>query len=101
MGNVADAVAGARELDGAFQNPLGDGEEPLGIGIDDADGDRGGVVSDPAIADDADIHFHDVAISDRARTADAVDDLFIDANANVAGEFFVAEKRALHSRLGH
>ena len=99
VGNVADAMSGSGEFHSAAQNPLGDCEEPLGFGGDYSDGDGGGIVANPSIANDADIHFDDVAIGDGSGTADAMNDLFVYADANVAGEFFVSEKSALDSGL--
>lgn len=77
IGNVADAVSGPGEFHSAAQNALGDCEESLGFGGDDSNGDRSGIVSNPSIANDPDIHFNDVAVGDGSGPSDAMNDLFV------------------------
>ena len=55
---------------------------------------RGGGVADPAVKDDADVELDDVGVLDAARAADAVDDLVVDRNADVAGKSAVMEEGA-------
>lgn len=77
IGNVTDAMSGPGKFHSAAQNPLGDCEESLGFGGDNSDGDGGGIVANPSITNDADIHFDDVTIGDGPGTADAMNDLFV------------------------
>ena len=99
--DVAEPAAGLDALDGAIQNLLGDGKQAFRLGIDDSDRDAHRGVADPAVADDADIHFDDVAVADFSWSADAVDDFFVDRDADVSREFLVAEEGALDARFAH
>ena len=72
------------------------------FGADCTDGDAGGIVADPAVFDDADVDFDNVAIlNDAAGPANAVDHLLIDGDADLAGESFVAKERTAGARIGH
>ena len=101
VGNVADAMSGSGEFHSAAQNPLGDCEESLGFGGDNSDGDGGGIVANPSIANDADIHFDNIAVSDRARSANAVNDLFVNRNAALSWKAAVPKKCALALFIRH
>ena len=61
---------------------------------DRADGNGRGGVADPAVEDDADVELDDVGVLDAARAADAVDDLVVDGDADVAGEAAIVEEGA-------
>ena len=91
--NVAEAAAGMDALDGVVQDLFGDGEEAFGFGFDDADWDAHGGIADPSVANDADIQFDHVTVADLARSSDAVDDFFIDGNANVSRGIFYSRGR--------
>jgi hypothetical protein len=69
-------------------------EEARDCGRDGADGNRRGGVADPAVEDDADVELDDVGVLDAARAADAVDDLVVDRDADVAGKAAIIEEGA-------
>ena len=72
------------------------------FGADRSNGDAGGVVADPAVFDDADVDFDNVAIlNDAAGPANAVHYLLIDGNADLAGESLVAKEGTAAARIGH
>src|SRR5437868_1291214 len=66
---------------------------------------RLGSVPDPAILDDADIEFHNVAVLNTPLTADAVYDFIVERNANISRKNAmpeaITEKSAFHFRIGH
>ena len=50
------------------------------------------IVADPAVIVDADVDFDDIAILNDTRAADAMNDFFVDRNADVPWELAVTEK---------
>ena len=98
---MLDAVAEISEhpavtgiLDGIEKGFFGGSEEMQRFLGDVANGNGEGVVADPAVVIDADVDFDDVAVLDDTRTADAVNDLLVDGDADVAGELAVTEEGA-------
>ena len=69
---------------------------------DSPDRDAGGIVADPTILDDADVDFHNVTILYYPPgPPDAMDDLFIDGNADLTRKTFVVEKSTAAAGIGH
>jgi hypothetical protein len=97
IADVADAVAGDHLLDALEERLAGGVEQRPGLVGDLADRDGARGVSVVAAVDHAEVELHQVAVDELALLArDAVDDLFVDARAQHAGEAQVA----LEGRLG-
>ena len=92
-------------LDGPLQRALRDREQFLDPLVDHPDRNRRRRVPHPAVLHNADVELHDVAILNAALTADAVHDLVVQRNADVARENAmtkaIPEKRALHTGILH
>src|SRR5205814_1148426 len=92
---VAEPAAALRVGDGHIECAFGDHQQALHLVIGDAHWHRGSRIADPALPDHADIQFHDIAVLDSAVPADAVHDLFVQRNADIARETAITEKRTL------
>lgn len=75
--DISQFATSANELNGSIEDLFRGGAKALHFGADDSDKNRCRIISDPTVTNDANIHFHDVAILDAAGSADAMDDLFI------------------------
>ncbi len=94
-GEVAEHPAVAGVVDRHVQRLLGRRHQVQGL-LGDIAGRHGQrIVADPALVLDADVHLDDVAVLDHARSADAVDDLLVDRDADVPRVLAVAEEGAL------
>src|SRR5215510_5030273 len=84
---------------------FGDAQQLVGSVINNSYWHSGSVVPHPAILNDANIQFYDVAILNAPLAADSVHDFVIKGNTNVAGKNAVAEsitkKRTFHVCAAH
>ena len=67
----------AGELNSAIENFFRDSEQTLNLWVDDTNRNRSGIVTNPTVANDADIHLNNIAVSDRSGTADAMNNLLV------------------------
>src|SRR5689334_3562970 len=102
---VTEPGAFGSYFDRLRQCVLGNTQQLIDAFVDHSNRDCRGRIPYPAVLDDTDIQLHDVAILNPALTADAVNDLVIQRDANVAGKNPmtkpIAEERALHPRFRH
>lgn len=117
LANDAEAMADDEVLDGSAkiaqptagtgvgnrleQRLLSDSQQSFGIVRDVARGDGGGVVADETGLDDANVDFDDIARHDSPRTTDAMNDLLVYGNADVAGKPPVSKKGAFAVVFAH
>ena len=98
---LGQALAGAGVGNRGEQGLLGGDEQAARFFGNLADRHGHRVVADPAALDDADVDLHHVPRLDAAGSADAVDDLLVDRDADLSAEAAVAEEGALAIALAH
>src|SRR4030095_117380 len=83
---VAQSLVGTSKADGQLQRALSNREQFLNSLVDHANWNRRRRVAHPAILHNTDVQLHDVAVLDPTLAPDAVHNLVVQRNANVAGE---------------
>jgi len=84
--NVADAPAFSGDGDCARERIFGNAQQLIRAFIDDSNWNRRSVIAYPAILNNADVQFHNVAILNSPLAADAVNRFNMERDANVARE---------------
>src|SRR5439155_18582984 len=74
---VAQAPTLMSHSNGPFQRPLRHPQQTFGALVNDADRHRCRGIADPALADDSDIEFHDIAILNSPLTGNSVNDFVV------------------------
>jgi hypothetical protein len=82
---VAQSLVGKSKADGPLQRALSHREQFLNSLVDHANWDGRRRVAHPPILNNTDVELHDVSVLDTALAPDAVHDLIVQGNANVAG----------------
>ena len=98
---VGKAATGAGVLDRFKKGLLSHCQQSLGFQRDVASRNRGRVVTDEAAFDNPDVNLDDVSRLDLAESADAVNHLLIDRDADGAGKSSITEEGALAIMLAH
>src|SRR5207247_995648 len=87
-------IPGNRLSNAFIQSVLGHVHEPLGLNAAAADGDSAGVISNVTVVNNSYIQADDIAEINAPVAGQPMDYLVVDGNAEMAGEFAIAQKGA-------
>ena len=101
VGDISNSVARTNKTNGIIKDCFRDRQETLGGGVGYSNRNGSGIVANPAVTNYSDIHLDNIPVLDTAGTTDAMNDLFIETDANMPWEFFISEESAFDSSVGH
>jgi len=100
--DLAEHFSWLSECDCSMEGLLGSPQQLMDFWADGPNRNTGGIVTDPAILHNTDVDFDNVAILNNSPgSANAMNDLLIEGNTNLAGKAPVVQKGTPACSIGH